>query len=499
MKKTFWILLLCVHVSLISFAQTPTTLTVTESKAYKDPVRAGEILSIHTMKNGQTGIIRQAKKNLLLDIFDESLDKIFTKVVEHPKKESFVGEVFHDDEIKFFTVFSPKKRERILYCHVFNLKEKTHKKVKLFETTVEKARSLFFAQNKRQTSFVISPDGNYFAINTDNYKKNINSYTIRVFDAKSLKLVYKKSYQKYQDKYFEPNDLMIDNDATVYTLGKSFKNGKAERKKKEANYEFVLNKISADDISVLNIKLDTEFIQSLVFSNIDDQLHLLGFYAEKKVGRVKGGCDFVVDRQNLSLVGKKKYELPKSVYDDIFNERASKRKKKKKKELPYFSIDYVLNDDDGNTFLIAEEFYITQAYVSNGQFGGYWTTIFHYDNIMVLKFNSDGGLLWGRSIFKKETFPSYNAFIRNGELQIVLNSGKSLTQKDDGRTKMSKGWFESTALYNVVFSQDGEMTYQKIQDNKGNAYYLPFYGTFENETFIMPSTTKRKKRFMTLK
>jgi hypothetical protein len=497
MKKL--LLYLFVITSQVIYSQTTTSLTVHESPEYKDEVRVHEILSIHTTKSGKTGIIRKAKRNIQLDIFDAQLNKTFSKTIDHHKREIFVGEIFHNEEIKFFTVFSPKKKIRILYCHIFNLKDKSHKKVKLFETTVEKKRSLFFARNKRQTAFAISPDGNYFVINTDNYKKNINSYTIRVFDAASLQLVYTKMYQTHEDRYFEPNDLLIDNNQTVYTLGKSFLSGSRQKKNKEANYQFILNKITKDKSTPLKVTLENEYIQSLVFSKVKDQLHLLGFYSEKNVGRIKGGCDFIVETNSLAIAGKKKYELPQKVYDDLYNYRASKRKKKKKKELSNFSVDYVLNDDEGNTFLIAEEFYITQTYIATGNFGGYWTTTFHYDDVLILKFDASGQLGWGRSIFKRSTVPSYNAFIKEGKLQIILNSGKNLIQKKDGRTKVSQGWFESSALYNIAFTKDGKISYEKIQDNKGKTFYLPYYGTYENDTFIMPSTSKKRKRFMILK
>lgn len=499
MNRLFLLIFMTIITTTVSFSQEKTSLTVVESKEYKDEIKTEEILSIHTTRNGLTGVVRKGKKNIQLDVFDTMFKKVFSKVVEHDKKETFVGEVFNKDEIKFFTVLSPKKTERILYCHIFNLNDQTHKKKLLFKTTVEKKRSLFYVSNKRETSFAISPDGNYFTINTDNYKRNINSYTIRVFDSHTLEVVYKKSYQTFENKYFEPNDIIIKNNQTVYTLGKSFLTGKSQKRNKEVNYQFILNKISKEKTESLNITLDNELIQSLVFSEIDDKLHILGFYAEKNIGGIKGGCDFIVNQTNFSLVGRKKYGLPKNIYDDIYNTKASERKKKKKKELANYTIDHVLYDGKGNTFLIAEEFYITQMYVSNGQFGGSWITVFHYDNILVLKFNKDGNLSWGRSIFKKETFPSYNAFIKNGKLQIILNSGKSLSQKSDGRTKISKGLFESSALYNIVFGEEGEITYEKIRNNKDKSYYLPYYGTYENDSFIMPNNNRKKRRFMILK
>jgi hypothetical protein len=130
--------------------------------------------------------------------------------------------------------------------------------------------------------------------------------------------------------------------------------------------------------------------------------------------------------------------------------------------------------------------------------GGYWTTTFHYDDILILKFDKTGAINWGRSIFKRANSPSYNAFLKNDQLHVLLNSGKNLTEKSDGRTKVSKGFFESTALYDFTYSVDGEVAYNKIQDNKGNNYYMPFYGTFNSDVFIMVSDGVRKKQFMIL-
>ena len=68
------------------------------------------------------------------------------------------------------------------------------------------------AQEKTITPvFSLSPNGNYFAIATDNIRKNKNSYTIRVFDAKTEKLIFKKAYQEGVKRVFEHNDLYVDN------------------------------------------------------------------------------------------------------------------------------------------------------------------------------------------------------------------------------------------------------------------------------------------------
>lgn len=481
----------------IAFSQQITNLNVIESPEYKDKVKSEGVLAIHTSSSGLTGIVRSSKKNLLFDIFDKDLKKTFNKLVESSKKERFVGDLFFGDEIKVFTVLSPKKRERILYCHTFNLENKTYKKVELFSTTVEKNQSLFsIGRNKRQTSFAISPNGDYFAISTDNIKKNLNAYTIRVYNSNSLSLVFKKSYQEHAEKYFEPNDIVMDNSGTVYAVGKQFIKGRKEKKKGEANYTFVVNSISKEANKSLKVNLgEDEHIRSLVLRN-DNQLKLLGFYSESRSGRIKGACSFTIDKGFNAVVDKKLNILPTSVYEDLYGYRKAKRKKGK--ELSNFYIDYVVEDSKGNTFLLAEEFYITQHYVSNGMNGGYWRTVYHYDDILILKFNAKGNLDWGRSVFKRSNSPSYNAFLKDDKLHVLLNSGKRLSEKKDGRTKVSKGWFESSSLYDFEYAASGETMYNKIQDNKGQTYYLPFFGTYSNGKFIMMSSGRKKKRFMSL-
>jgi len=206
-----------------------------------------------------------------------------------------------------------------------------------------------------------------------------------------------------------------------------------------------------------------------------------------------GACIFIIDRDAFSLKDKKSYLFPEQVYEDLYGYRMAA--KKKNKELSNFKVDYVLSDAKGNSYWLAEEFYITYHYTSNG--GMY--TVEHYDDILILKFNDQDELQWGRSVFKRAFKPSYNVFLKENELHLILNSGKKLSKKEDGRTKTSKTWLQSSALYDFVYSESGEVSYDKIQDNKGNYYYRPNYGAFYDDKFIMLSSIGLKTRFMILK
>ena len=365
MKKFLFFLLTVVP--LIVFGQSTTNLNVKESVPYTDNTRTVNILGINTSTEGKTVILSSAKREFILDVFDKELNKKFFVKIKKDKKESAMGGLFFDDKTKMFTVYAPNKRERVLYSYTFDLDNQSYEKKELFTTTIEKRQSLFSSRRNHQTNFRLSDNKKYFAIATDNETRDKNSYTIRVFDSETEDLIYQKSYQESSDKKFRYNDMYLENDGTVYILGKQFlKDSKSFINSKDVNYKFILNKISEESINEVSVELENEHIQSLNIFKNKEELHLLGFYSETFEGRVKGGCDFVIDTDLFSVKSKKANVLPKQVYEDLYGYRKATRKNKKKKELKNFDINYVLTDDNGANYLIAEEFYITQTYVSTG-------------------------------------------------------------------------------------------------------------------------------------
>jgi WD40 repeat protein len=496
--KQFLLFLLLLLSNFIN-AQSTSGLTIKESAEYSDEVRTDDISTIHTFENKETTVVRSGRKVFLFDVFDHDLNKVFTQEIKVSKNEKYVGDLAFKNQLKFFTVDAPTTRSRILYCYTFDLTTKTIQKTTIFETTIENDVSLFGSRKNHQTSFALSPNKNYFAIATDDITKSRNAYTIRVYDAKTEAQIFTKSYQESEDKFYQNNDLYIDDEANVYALGKLFLKGTKDKATNgEANYQFVLNKISKNDNSNLTIDLENEHILSMRFSKSENKMHLIGFFSEQKAVNIKGGCNFEVDLNKMSLLTKKTHLLPLEVYEDLYGEKRGERKKEKNKELKKFYLDHVLNDSEGNTYLIAEEFYVTYQQVGFGTPVTYYETIDHYDDIIVLKFNKIGDLVWGRSIFKKAYGPSYNAFIKANTLHIILNSGKNLVEKSDGRTKVSQGVFEGVALYDIEFSETGEVAYHKIIEYSNLDVFLPFYGTFEANRFIMMNYSKKRKVFMIL-
>ena len=455
------------------------------------------IEAVHITPNEEVAVSYTGKKKLLFDIYDKDGNKVFNKYSILEKKEHVIGHVKGDGTIKVFTVAKPSKTERQVKCHILNLEDKSHRIVPLFQTTVEKKQALFSGQNKRQTNFAVSPTGNYLTIATDNVKRNSNSYNVYLYDANSLDQIFEKKFFENPEKFFKSFDIAVDDSGTIYSVGKEYKDGKAEKSGENPNYSIIVNKVSDSENTSSRIALDEDHhVADLKIVLKENRIDLYGFYSKRRAGKITGLSKISIDKGNIQNHDIKQTKLPQSVLTDIYPDQ--KAESKKDKDLKNYYLDYVVEDEYGNTTLLAEEFFISQTYVSNGEFGGYTMTTFHYNNILILNLNDRGDVVWGRSIFKAANEPSYNAFVHDSKLHVLFNTGKKLKVKDDGRVKARKGWLQSTALFDYIYDQNGTVVQEKLRDNKGSDKYEPRNGAFQNGKFIMFNSSNLNKKLMIL-
>lgn len=482
-----------------SFSQ-ETQLQVTESIEFKDKLKSplSEFHAIHKIDNGNVGLIRSNTKNFFFYVFNQDLDNVQIEKIKKEKKEAYKGHILFENEIRFISVVSTTKKDRTVYCNTFNILHNSFKKEKLFNTSVESG-GLFNGRNKRLTNVVISPNGKYFAVATDNIKKNINAYKIHVFETETLKLVFEKSYNESDDNNYFHNDLFIDDYATVYSLGKLVSGKFTKKEEGNGNYVFTLSKLTKDNYLSTTLGLDDDnYISSLMLNIHDDAFNLTGFYSERKNGLVKGICNFKLDPNSLALLNNTQHEIPTQVYDDLLSEKKARKSDEKKSEFRNFYIDHVITDNDGNLHILAERFFTTSMMINNGTGVMYTETILHFNDILVFKVNIEGEIVWGRGIYKRSNEPTYNAFYKNNELHILMLASKDLSEKSNNRTNASKGFFKGNALYDFAISVDGEINHNKIRDNKKNTHYIPYYGAYDNGRFMMVNTGLFKRRFMIL-
>lgn len=469
----------------IIFAQNESNFKIYESPVYKDKVKTDSVRATYTSNAGKTGVIRNDKKEIVFDLFDEGFSNIHSKLVETDRKETYIGDVFHSNEINVFTETFPDNDVKVLTSYVFNLEDKTNKKIELSSTTMDKKLSL--PSNEKGAKFSMSPDLNFFSITNYTIHRDEIFYHVSVFDSKTYELIYDQQITRNENKFYSLFEIQIDNDKNVFLLGESFYVEESPKLKSEKNRHFIIEKINKAGHSKLELNLEGKYIKSLKAVTVANEYNLYGFYSDSGLNAIKGVCNILINMEKFEIINKNLQDLPSQVYADLFG--TEKVDEKKGKELFEFKIDYILNDEQDNVYLTAEQFYITEK--NNMK-------IKHYGEILIIKFNQNGKLDWGSSILKYDYKPSYNAFVKDNELHIILNSGKKLKELNDGRTITSQGLFETSALYDFVYDNNGVGQINKIQNNKKKTYYLPNYGNFVNGKFIMISDSRNERQFMTL-
>jgi hypothetical protein len=284
-------------------------------------------------------------------------------------------------------------------------------------------------------------------------------------------------------------------------LGKQYLENYKERVKGSPNYSFIVSKINRDEANSLQITLDSLHVKSLSMLLKANEVQLLGLYSENGDSYVKGGCTIIVDRSSLAIKENYHENLPMEVFNDIYG--AEREEKQNDKELDFFNIDYIRKDTLGNVYLLAERLYYTsrgRMFMTGGiDLRSVGEQVPHFDEILVIKFDPSGRLKWARSLFKKSHEHSYNAFINDGQLHVLLNAGKDLREKKDGRLKITKDLFESEALYDFVFTENGERKVTKILDYEHKGTYMPNLGSYQGNQFIMTSSGGKTKHFAILK
>jgi len=456
MKKVLF--LICLFVSNLIIAQNQSLLKVYEGPEFADVAKDEKIESIYTSSStsGNTIVLRLHKKGMLIDIFNSSLEKIFTKSIKMEKRESYMGNVYYNDEVKVFTDIYKKIGEKVLSCYIINLTDKSVKKIQLALIKIDKEINLF--RNKKGAAFAISPNQNHFSIASYIVHRDKIYFNVKVFNSKTYKLIYEKKNVRNENMFYSISDIQIDNDKNVFVFGASYYDKKSPKSAIAETHHFILEKFSPSNYVNLKIDFENKFVHSLKAFVFKDSYNLYGLYSDKGLSRIKGVCSISIDMESIRVFYKNLKDFPEQIYNDMFVKR--KIKQMKKKELSNFDINYVLKDDNNNVYLLAEEYYLTENY---NTFNETSTTVAHYNNIIIIKFDNKGNLDWGRSIYKQDNKPSYNAFLKNDELHVILNSGKNLKELDDGRTEIYKGFFESSALYDFVYNSKGVESIKKYR------------------------------------
>ena len=470
-----------------------------------------------TIKSVRTGFGGMKLKGYKIDHFDSDLKLIKSSFLENEKK-AYINSVFIKDDVLHLIQFKRENKNKDIIVNVLSssLNDLNFTSKKLYTFNREQFKKyfavflgpLFFDNGLSQQDkdsfgmITFSKNKNYFVLSFDIKNKKQEVHLFLVYD-KELNQIYQTTFKSdIKDKYFDFEDVDInDDDGTIYLLGKVFENkSKKTKKKGKTNYHYELYKLTKDNKEKLHIKEEDKFIGSLYLLHSNSKLTLVGFYSEKNDYRYKGVCRFNLS-DNLKINNKLFQPFSNQFFEDKYRKGA--KVKKGKKELKNLTYRGVFIDSNDNIIINAEEFYITSHYHTTST-GGYWRTVYHFNDIISIKLDAEGKLLWARNINKAQTIPSnasFSSLVVNDKNYIFINTSDKIKEMSNNRMRFKQTSPNKSNLYVLILDEKGDFTYKKLIDRKeSKVFYNVKDGIInkEDNSIIFQGTKKKHQRILKL-
>ncbi len=338
---------------------------------------------------------------------------------------------------------------------------------------------------------VVNNTKNAFAVVMDLEGKKAEDARIFLFDA-DLNRKFEQDLIKETNnrKYFFQNVNVTDDGNAVYILSKHHA---ASLKEKEAGgkYVFELTKITGDSQSIETVDVGEHFVSCLKTITVDEKLVCVGFYSDLKDNRYKGVAYFEFDSASMKLKKSKFSPFTEQFIIDKYGGSTDK-------ELKYLTFKDFMLTADKHIILNAEEAYIT--YTQDVMTGASYT-YFNFDDIVSVKLDTDGDLLWARNINKSQStstvnyFLSYSSAIKDDAVYFFINAAEKVRKLSNNRVQFKQVGKNRSNLNIIKINQAGEFSFEEILDDEQNE--VPFMvakGKFSGSNcFFMGRRGKNKQ------
>jgi len=466
-----------------SFAQN-SSFTITKSEIFKDKKKHTSL--VFSQDDGKGGVITVRKfyagliktpKGYYIEHFDNDLKLISQTELKIHKSE--IGGIFIKGDMLYLLekkIADKKFSVNVLSSHLDNLNFTTRELFAFNEEDVKKYFGVFlgllffnngWAQRDGDSfgEITFSANKKFMAFNFDIKDKENEVHRIFVYDDDFNKVYDKEFKKKIKDRYFEYENVSVDDkNGAVFFLGKVFEgNSRRTKKKGKVNYHYELYRIDQEGQQRLNFTTEEHFVASLSTLKGENYLSCVGFYSDQKENRYKGIVRFDIHTEDLTL----KASSFQPFTEEFIIDKYGKKKEKELKSLRYR--DIFMMEDSGDIIVNAEEYFVTTSYNMNT---GTWYTYYSYFDIVSARITAEGKLTWARNINKKQVAsnPVFNAesftsMVKNDKVYIFLNGSKKIKQIRKNRIEFKDAKAKNYNLYVIEIDKTGAFSYRIIQDS----------------------------------
>lgn len=425
------------------------------------------------------------------------------KVSDAYRQTSVLGVITNKDEVHLID-FAYNRDEKAYICSAITAKiaDFNFHKTELFRLSSDEIKqfSLFSGSSfdgDSGASMIVNEDKNAFAVTVDIKDKNTETHKVFLYDNQLNKKIEHVFKRELKDKKFRYENIDVSKDGNVlYLLGKAL-TVEAKSKKEGGKYQFELTRITKDGEKTQVFDTEEHFSRSLKTIILDNRLVCIGFFSDRNDNRYKGISYFELDPTTLAIRKSKFNAFTEQFMIDKYG-------KDKDKELKNLSFRELLITKTGDIVFNAEEYYETTQYMSgmNGG-GGYYITVYHYDDIVSAKINPSGDIVWARNINKRQAtqgtaaFISYTSAIKGTDTYFFINTGEKVKKLSNDRIQFGQTSTKRSNLNVIRVNENGDFDYQEVLDDKDNEVpFMVAYGAItlkDHSVFFLGQKGKKKQ------
>lgn len=267
------------------------------------------------------------------------------------------------------------------------------------------------------------------------YSPPVDKYEYEVIHYKMVgldqRLIWSENLElSHPSDYFEIVKHIVKDSTSVYVLGVAYTNrvnaSNKSHVKNTGKYALYSYDREARTFNESSLSLNGRYITSATMVNdTSGHLYLIGLFSKTRSFSVSGAFYLKSDMDNGELV-----EKGFSNFDqDLLRQFITDKKIRNEKELDSFDIKDLFVDSLGRVSLIAEQYFVTSTTYTDPRTGHIiYTYYYHYNDILVVKFDTNGRIRWGRRIPKQQRtldksgyFQSYAAIAKGNRLALAFN------------------------------------------------------------------------------
>lgn len=458
----------------------PAKVSFESGKSISDRYKFSNIIATENDGNGGVVIVRAYYGGLIIRLqgyYIEHYNQSLELIKEYNYKADNVevmGVVSANGKISIIEVGYNKDSGHYIYtANTTSLTNFNFRKKELFRFKRERGKRINFLTNYEvpfkdefYSQLLFDSEKSMFMISIDSKIKSRDLHKIYFFDAKlNLQLEYiLKEETKDRHLVFENLEYNKANNS-FYLLSKAYEQG-IRTKTISLKYRYQLFRFTKGETPVMQyFEKDGLFASSLKLIPDNDKLKCVGFYSNFSDRKYRGLVFILLDAETLAIENQIFNPFSAQFMQDKYGAETDKELK----NLAFRDLHLL---EDGSIIFNAEEEYVKSQFKNSPDDARKQIFIYHYNDIVCAKLDTDGNMVWARNINKAErtmgdeAYVSYTSLVNNGKTCFFINSG-SVPQRISGeRILFKKGYSKSPEVYMIVIEEDGKLNYVQVTDKK---------------------------------